>query len=72
MAENAENIVAVSVGLFLGYLDQATQFAQSHGGGGGNTGNWGRDKDEDDWNFMRRCFGKARQMLRSGSRTRKR
>lgn len=67
MAEHAEQIVSVSVALFLGYLDEATQFAHSVGGGGGNTGGWGREKDEDEWDFMRRCFGKARQMLKRSS-----
>ena len=38
--------------LFLGYLDGATQFAQSCGGGGGDSSlPWGRNPDEDDRRF---------------------
>ena len=37
--------------LFLGYLDGATQFAQSCGGGSDTSLPWGRKEDDDD-----RCF----------------
>ena len=38
--------------LFLGYLDGATQFAQSCGGGGSSSDlPWGRNLDEDERRF---------------------
>lgn len=65
LAVRANETVAVAAALFLGYLDQATQFAQdSGGGGGGPKKGWGRDKDEDDFAFMRRCFHAARVMMK--------
>lgn len=51
--------------LFLGYLDGATQFAQSCGGGGGdNSLPWGRKEDEDDRRFAYRCMMLAHKMMK--------
>lgn len=51
--------------LFLGYLDGATQFAQSCGSGGGDTSLlWGRKEDEDDRRFAYRCMMQAHKMLK--------
>ena len=42
----------------------ATTFAQNCGGGGSAPDqNWGRDKNEDDILWARRCFLKAREMV---------
>ena len=50
--------------LFAGYVDAATTFAQNCGGGGSAPDpNWGRDKNEDDILWARRCFRKAREMV---------
>ncbi len=67
MANRATEITAVATALFLGYLDQATQYAESAGGGGGPGSGWGRKKDEDDLAFGRRCFLLAKNMLMPGS-----
>ena len=67
MANRATEITAVATALFLGYLDQATQYAESAGGGGGPGSGWGRKKDEDDLAFGRRCFLFAKNMLMPGS-----
>lgn len=49
--------------LFLGYLDGATQFAQSYGGGGSSSDlPWGRSPDEDDRSFAYRCMMQAHKM----------
>ena len=73
LAQRANETVAVASALFLGYLDQATQFAQSSGGGGGGPKKgWGKDKDEDDFAFMRRCFHAARAMMKPTGRKIKR
>ena len=42
---------------FAGYVDAATSFAQNCGGGGSAPDqNWGRDKNEDDILWARRCL----------------
>ena len=48
--------------LFAGYLDAATQMSESTGGGGSTPNGWGRDKDEDDLEWARRCARMANQM----------
>ena len=50
--------------LFAGYVNAATTFAQNCGGcGSAPDQNWGRDKNEDDILWARRCFRKAREMV---------
>ena len=45
-------------------FNAATTFAQNCGGGGSAPDqNWGRDKNEDDILWARRCFRKAREMV---------
>lgn len=50
--------------LFASYLDAATQMSESTGGGGSTPDGWGRDKDEDDLEWARRCARMASQMCR--------
>lgn len=58
--------------LMGGYLEQATQFAQSHGGGGGSPKKgWGRDPHEDDRQWAYRCMMMSASMVHPG-RKRKR
>lgn len=65
IAEQPNEILKCAMYLFLGYLDGATQFAQSCGGGGGDTSlPWGRNPDEDDRRFAYRCMMQAHKMLR--------
>ena len=51
--------------LFMGYVDAATTFAQSYGGGGGGDTGW-RDKDDDEsWQrYIMRCAREAQSMAR--------
>ena len=58
-AENGTHVMYCATLLFLGYLDDATTFAEGHGGGGGNDLPWGRDDDEDDRAWARSCLMKA-------------
>lgn len=68
IAQHGEQMAAVAAALFLGYVDAATQIAQS-GGGGGNPGTgWGRDKDENDDAYMRRCYIMGRIMMKPTGR----
>lgn len=66
MTEHAAEISAVASALFLGYIDQATNYAVSHGGGGGPGSGWGRDPNDDDDAWKRKCFGMAALMMRPG------
>ena len=50
--------------LFAGYLDAATQMSESSGGGGSTPDGWGKDEDEDDLEWARRCARMANQMCR--------
>ena len=51
--------------LLPAYLDGATQFAQSCGGGGGdNSLPWDRKDDEDNRSFAYRCMMQAHKMLK--------
>ena len=72
LAEDGNKVVTVGLQLMAGYVDEATQFAQTHGGGGGGSGlPWGRDPDEDDRQWARRCLAMARKMMRPSSGKRK-
>ena len=53
IAEQPNEILKCAMYLFLGYLDGATQFAQSCGGGSTSSDlPWGRNPDEDDRRMM--------------------
>jgi len=71
LAMKANETIAVSAALFLGYVDAAVSFAQANGGGGASPGgDWGRKKDEDDENFARRCLLMGMRMMRPAGRSR--
>ena len=62
--EESGNIFRTAFLLFVGQVDAATSFAQNCGGrGSAPDPNWGRDKNEDDILWARRCFRKAREMV---------
>ena len=62
--ESSAGILKAAFLLFAGYVDAATTFAHNCGGGGSAPDqNWGRDKNEDDILWARRCFRKAREMV---------
>lgn len=66
IAEQPNEILKCAMYLFLGYLDGATQFVQSCGGGGsGSSLPWGRNPDEDDRRFAYRCMMQAHKMLKA-------
>lgn len=65
IAEQPNEVLKCAKYLFLGYLDGVTQFAQSCGGGGGDTSlPRGRNPDEDDRRFAYRCMMQAHKMLK--------
>ncbi len=57
----------------MGMVDQATTFAENFGGGGGHSkGDWGRDPEEDERHWLRRCLARSRQMFAPADRKLKR
>jgi len=65
LADQGEDIMHCALLLFAGYIDHATSFAQGSGGGGGDTDlKWGRNKNEDDRAWARRCMMKAHKMMK--------
>ena len=65
VAERGEDIFKCAIYLFANYVDLATTFAESHGGGGGdNDLPWGRKEDEDDRAWARRCLMQASRMMK--------
>ena len=68
IAENGNNIVNCATLLVAGYVDQAVTFAQTHGGGGGGCSQgWGRNPEDDDREWARRCAAMAVRLMKSGS-----
>lgn len=59
-----EEIQHTALLLFAGYLDAATSMAASSGGGSSDTNGWGRDKDEDELKWARRCARMANSMCK--------
>lgn len=68
----ATDYVKVAVLLFAGYLDAATSMAASSGGGGSPDTGWGKDKDEDERDWARRCAKMAHWMCKPVKRSYKR
>lgn len=65
LAERGTEIMHCATLLFLGMVDNATTFAEGNGGGGsGNDMKWGRDDDEDNRAWARRCMMMACKMMR--------
>ena len=50
-----EDVQKTALLLFAEYLDGATSMAASSGGGGSDMSGWGKDKDEDEREWARRC-----------------
>ena len=67
-AENGTEVMYCATLLFLGYVDDATTFAEGHGGGGSSSDlKWGRDDGEDERAWARRCMMKAARMMHPSS-----
>ena len=72
MAEHGQAIMTVAAALFLGYVDQATEFAQTHGGGGSPDSDWGKKDGEDDRKWARRCLAETARLMSGKNRGRSR
>lgn len=71
-AQTVDDVLRVSMLLFMNYADAATTVSESLGGGGSVESNWGRRKDEDDEWWARRCAQKANWLCKPFRRTMKR
>ena len=69
MAQKGTKIVVCAAFLAAGLVDDATTFAEKSGGGGTSCdNNWGRDPNEDDFKWLRRCLAQSRKMMRPSGR----
>ena len=59
-----EDVQKTALLLFAGYIDGASSMSASGGGGGSDMSGWGRDKDEDDLAWARRCARMANNMCK--------
>ena len=59
-----ENVLNVAMLLFMNYVDAATAMSESCGGGGGTSSDWGKDKDEDEREWARRCAQHAKWLCK--------
>ena len=64
-----ENVLNVAMLLFMNYVDAATTVSESCGGGGSTPSNWGKDKDEDEREWARRCAQHANWLCKPMSRS---
>ena len=72
LTNGVQDVINCAMLLALQYVKEATAYAESCGGSSTSPGNWGRDKDEDDEHWWRRCIAQSAAMLRpSGRRVRR-
>ena len=65
LTEQGSDVMHCATLLFLGMVNDATTFAETHGGGGTRSDlKWGRDDDEDNRAWARRCMMMAHRMMR--------
>ena len=59
-----DKVIYCAMYLYVGYVNEAINFAESQGGSSSDTKDWGRDKDEDEIEWIRRCLRQATQMVK--------
>ena len=64
-----DKIIYCAMCLYIGYVNEATNFAESQGGGGSDTKDWGREKDEDEIEWIKRCLRQATRMVKQRKST---
>lgn len=68
LTEQGSEVMHCATLLFLGMVNDATTFAETHGGGGSSSDlKWGRDDAEDNRAWARRCMMMASKMMRPTS-----
>ena len=59
---HGDKIIYCAMYLYVGYVNKATNFAESQGGS--DTKDWGHEKDEDEIEWIRRCLQQATRMVK--------
>lgn len=72
LANNSAEVMQCATLLFLGYIQQATNYSVSHGGAQGPGTGWRKSDDEDDFLFGKRCIGMAAKMMKGAKKSRRR
>lgn len=72
LAENMEEAVTCAAYLYVGMIDAATTYCESHGGKSSPGSGWGKRDDDDDERWRRRCLAMGAKMMGSRSKGRKR
>ena len=72
LTEQGTHVINCAMLLALRYVQEATHYAESVGGGGSPGTGWGKDKDEDDERWWRRCIAQSAAMIRNNGQRRKR
>lgn len=68
LSEHGNSFLKCATMLFVGYIDGATAIAKDCGGGGTSSDlPWGRDDDDDDLRWARKCLVQASRMMRPAS-----
>ena len=65
---NSYDVINCAMLLALEYIHAATNYAESHGGGGSPGIGWGRNKDEDDEHWWLRCVAQSATLMHSKGR----
>lgn len=72
-SQGFDKILRCALLLSLGLIDQATTFAEGHGGGGaGSNMPWEEKDDEDDRKWLMRCLRQATHMMQPRGKQKKR
>lgn len=67
LVTEGDSLMEKAVRLFVGYVDQSTMVAEGGGGGTSSDLPWGRDEDEDERAWARRCMQQARRSIHRSS-----
>ena len=68
LTENSFDVLSVALYLAKGYVAEATNYLDSYCGGSSNLSGWGRDKDDDDEMWWRKCITQSAALVKHGRR----
>ena len=64
---HGDKIIYCAMYLYVGYVNETTNFAESQGGS--DTKDWGHEKDEDEIEWIKRCLRQATRMVKQRKST---
>lgn len=68
LTDKPSDVMNCALLLGIQFIHEATNYAESCGGGGGSMTGWGRDKDDDDDRWWLKCVTKAAHMVKPAGR----